>query len=340
MFTRKRQWSTELESAALLFVRLCVDLHRDQPLKDCLYHYKGAALTPSVQSLGKVVDELIRTAYERVEKPSKEKETDINTSDVKFLLAVLKIVLEILRPVTKLEFLYCKTANTALDICVRYKRKKEFTSICDELALHCNRLVDNVQTYLHDQHIQPGTVRAAVYLESPESANYQLFLRARQIEAAVMLEQWDDAMRGVDNYYKLRCITTVPLRTSFLKRFYEAVSDLFWAIGKPQYYSVAQVKLIQLSMLPGKVEPSYDSIRVYASNAILGALCASPATDASTDPENDVTKLSNAGGASSNVMQMLGDRDWDRNQAIQYLLGPLSRMKVDVYVEHLVCLTI
>ena len=72
---------------------------------------------------------------------------DVYLPALNFLWEVYKIILDIIRSNKAMLEIYNDTCRHAIDFCVKYQRKKDFTKLTDILSHHLNSIFENAEDF-------------------------------------------------------------------------------------------------------------------------------------------------------------------------------------------------
>jgi hypothetical protein len=256
---------------------------------------------------------MLRTA--NGDSPKQRAEADHASQWFNFFWGILLMVLDVVRNSFKLEHCYQKAAFLALDFCKQYGRKREPQRLGQLLSNHAYKMSGL-------KEISPGRFERSQVLDATEAAHTHLEVRLRQIEVSMSMGFFDLALQAAEDFHIFRTNSSVPIRSSVMRIFYELLAELLWKCNNYTLHSLAHYKLLQLRCLPSKVPPSFDEVAELTTRIVLSALCITP----SAPDLVRVPRLRNINEAESGRVKLFAE-----------LLGPFSAASREDYVELLVC---
>ncbi|KAH7831752.1 Translation initiation factor 3 subunit A [Monocercomonoides exilis] len=382
--SRRREWNKDLEEAAMIFVKLSVENRKDDLIKECLSQYKLSTQSSAPQSLGDVLEELLKQStdqYESAKAKATKKIADIRAKSsssqttttflsgipdeaitekinseivgpwARFLWNMYRFVLDMTKGNMKLDGIYQKTVNMALDFCKKENRKKELYYLCEQLSYHVQGVI-----------LFSGQASTAI-LQNQEGLHVQLMIRLNALEVALSMGLLADALVFVADFWQLRMASqkvngpsAVGIRSSVMRKFYELLSRLLWDAKEYGWYSQAQLKLLQLRLLPGKKPPTQEEAGIMISHIVLGAICSSHTahTEGSRNvvpPFSALNERTSSSTSSSSAFRqgttapfadglnvsvaLETEQDKDKVRLMTSILGPTTTMTRAEYISHI-----
>jgi translation initiation factor 3 subunit A len=171
-------WSPVFEQIMLVYLDLCLEIHRSREAKDGLHQYRNLSQSQAPGSLEKVIFYLMNNAEKAcsdakasvdaeqlanavvdeeadadglaaqsillstmsVDPAKSQRDSTLLLPALKFLWETYRAVLDILRSNSKLELVYHAAAQEALKFCRVYHRRSEFRHLCEMLRQHLGNL--------------------------------------------------------------------------------------------------------------------------------------------------------------------------------------------------------
>ncbi|GKY92816.1 hypothetical protein MPSEU_000251200 [Mayamaea pseudoterrestris] len=201
---------------------------------------------------------------------------------LKFLWEIYRTVLDILRSNSKLEHVYHKAAQNALQFCRNYKRRVEFRHLCEMLRSHLGNLRQyGIGDATADDFKANSKVRGWEGW-STESIELHLQTRFAQLETASDLHRYQEGFRTVEDIYNILQISQArkkPPKAKLMANYYEKLTTLFWVSENYLFHAFAAFKFYGLSREYNRgMTPEMKEMQ--ASAVLLAALCI-PQTQAS-----------------------------------------------------------
>lgn len=186
---------------------------------------------------------------------------------LKFLWETYRAVLELLHKNVKLEKVYHKTCEKAFKFCLEYNRVLEFRRLCDILRLQ----LSNLQR--QGSQLLGGSFTSRIQWDwTPESIETQLQIRFAQLEAATVLEQWNESFRTVEDIYSIMQQGKKAPKPRLMAVYYDKLTRIFWVSGNYLFHAYACFRYYNLYLECKKDIKSEDK-RALASCVLLSALC-------------------------------------------------------------------
>jgi len=300
---RRRMWSKTMEGIVLKLMELSVELRKPMMIKEALHKYRAMSMQSNVGSLEDVVRALVLMAEKRTEEARAAvlgdsdklvlgaedlEESAMETPEtllleaagaeqtadridrqqvvpwMRFLWDIYRTVLDIVKSHVKLEGVYHEMAVRAFSFCVRYTRFMEFRRLCDMMRQHLNTLIKYPRTQAND-----------VQISVPETVARHVETRFTQLQSAVDLQHWQEAMRTVEDIHLLLGMTKARPRASLMSTYYGQLVKVFWVSGNVLYHAHALNKQYTLSVKQNR-NLSAAAAQEMASRLMLAALCVPP----------------------------------------------------------------
>lgn len=300
---RRRMWSKTMEGIVLKLMELSVELRKPMMIKEALHKYRAMSMQSNVGSLEDVVRALVLMAEKRTEEARAAvlgdsdklvlgaedlEESAMETPEtllmeaagaeqtadridrqqvvpwMRFLWDIYRTVLDIVKSHVKLESVYHEMAVRAFSFCVRYTRFMEFRRLCDMMRQHLNTLIKYPRTQAND-----------VQISVPETVARHVETRFTQLQSAVELQHWQEAMRTVEDIHLLLGMTKARPRASLMSTYYGQLVKVFWVSGNVLYHAHALNKQYTLSVKQNR-NLSAAAAQEMASRLMLAALCVPP----------------------------------------------------------------
>lgn len=300
---RRRMWSKTMEGIVLKLMELSVELRKPMMIKEALHKYRAMSMQSNVGSLEDVVRALVVMAEKRTEEARAAvlgdsdklvlgaedlEESAMETPEtllmeaagaeqtadridrqqvvpwMRFLWDIYRTVLDIVKSHVKLESVYHEMAVRAFSFCVRYTRFMEFRRLCDMMRQHLNTLIKYPRTQAND-----------VQISVPETVARHVETRFTQLQSAVELQHWQEAMRTVEDIHLLLGMTKARPRASLMSTYYGQLVKVFWVSGNVLYHAHALNKQYTLSVKQNR-NLSAAAAQEMASRLMLAALCVPP----------------------------------------------------------------
>ncbi|KAL3311948.1 Eukaryotic translation initiation factor 3 subunit A, partial [Cichlidogyrus casuarinus] len=285
---RGRVWHKNLQDLMVLFVDLCVELRKNIYFRKVIYLYKSMVVQECPQSMELVLDHYlssIKKLTEEAHQKSKDAVLDIEDLDaldtpeslmlnavttegvqdrsdkailgpwLRFLWESYRLVLDLLRTMSKFEGFYYGIALEAYDFCIKYGRKNEFKKLTEALRVHSTR-----NQWQSNQ--QPP---------NPELQSLQIRIRMKQLDSAMDLEMYNDAFRAVEDIWGFFALSKKAGKSLVMKEYYTRISDLFFRSGSHLFHAAALLKLMNLSK-EHKKTITIEEITTQASQVLCAIL--------------------------------------------------------------------
>uniref|UniRef100_A0A5S6QNH8 Eukaryotic translation initiation factor 3 subunit A n=1 Tax=Trichuris muris TaxID=70415 RepID=A0A5S6QNH8_TRIMR len=267
-FSKNRVWSKCFEQIMHKYMELCVDLRRPHVAKDGLFQYRRMCQQINVKSLEEVVllflelgekkaaiaklesqgvAEEIAEDLDQAESPERlllsavsgegaqdRADRSILSPWLRFLWESYRQCLELLRNNAQVELLYHRVARLAFLFCLRYQRKAEFRKLSENLRTHLTQLQKHQQSHFN------------VKLTNPETIALHQETRILQLDVAIQLESWQEAIKSTDDVQQLFAISGRLPKGPNLASYYEKLALIFWKAKDSLYHAAALLKLFQL----------------------------------------------------------------------------------------------
>ncbi|KFD53469.1 hypothetical protein M513_05733 [Trichuris suis] len=267
-FSKNRVWSKCFEQIMHKYMELCVDLRRPHVAKDGLFQYRRMCQQINVKSLEEVVlaflelgekkaaiakaesqgvAEEIAEDLDQAESPERlllsavsgegaqdRADRSILSPWLRFLWESYRQCLELLRNNVQVELLYHRVARLAFLFCLRYQRKAEFRKLSENLRTHLTQLQKHQQSHFN------------VKLSNPETIALHQETRILQLDVAIQLESWQEAIKSTDDVQQLFAISGRLPKGPNLASYYEKLALIFWKAKDSLYHASALLKLFQL----------------------------------------------------------------------------------------------
>ncbi|VDP02185.1 unnamed protein product [Soboliphyme baturini] len=264
---KHRTWSKTHEVIMGKHLELCVELRKPQMAKDALFQYRRICQQVNVKSLEDVILAFLEQAEKKAEEAKQEshgmveevaEDLDQAESPEKLLLAAVsgegaqdradrsvlspwlrflwesyRQCLELLRNNIQMELLYHKVAKLAFQFCLKYQRKAEFRKLCDNLRAHLTQIQKSPQTHYN------------VKLSNPETIMLHQDTRLYQLDIAIQLESWQEAIRTTDDIQQLIYFSKRLLKPQSQASYYEKLSSIYWKANNKLFHAAALLKLFQ-----------------------------------------------------------------------------------------------
>ncbi|KAL0478807.1 translation initiation factor 3 subunit A [Acrasis kona] len=303
---RIKQWDERLEGVMKKFIELCVELRRGQDAKLAIIQYRTLCGTTNTNSLDDVLDLFLDLSEKRAQKAQNEaknvsldlendledevsesflmseisgeeikdrSDREIVTPWLKFLWETYRNVLDVLKSYAALESRYHDACQRAFKFCKRYKRKREFKNLSDILRNH----LTNVQRYATTATTSPFH---KITLSSPETLQYYLDTRFKQLSTASHLELWQEAYRSIEDIHRLLALSKDQVKPQQIIFYYEHLTKIYWNSENYILHSYALYKLFNLLLAQQQagvnVKKNEDfehlDLKVVASSLLLSSL--------------------------------------------------------------------
>ncbi|KRZ21452.1 Eukaryotic translation initiation factor 3 subunit A, partial [Trichinella pseudospiralis] len=267
-FPKNRVWSKCFEEIMNKLLHLCVEMRRPHVAKDALFQYRRMCQQLNVKSLEDVITNYLNYGEKKAQKAKAESQDlaeeveedfDLGESPERLLLSTVtgegtldrtdrsvlspwlrflwesyRHSLELLRNNTQLETLYHKVARLAFQFCLRYQRRAEFRKLADILRYHIQQVHKQSQNQF------------AVKLSNPETITLHQETRLVQLDVAIQLESWQEAIRSMDDIQQLIAFSRRSPKPSNLAIYLEKIALLFWKSNNVMFHAAALLKLYQL----------------------------------------------------------------------------------------------
>ncbi|CDW57659.1 eukaryotic translation initiation factor 3 [Trichuris trichiura] len=267
-FSKNRVWSKCFEQIMHKYMELCVDLRRPHIAKDGLFQYRRMCQQINVKSLEEVVlaflelgekkaaiakaesqgvAEEIAEDLDQAESPERlllsavsgegaqdRADRSILSPWLRFLWESYRQCLELLRNNVQVELLYHRVARLAFLFCLRYQRKAEFRKLSENLRTHLAQLQKHQQSHFN------------IKLSNPETIALHQETRILQLDVAIQLESWQEAIKSTDDVQQLFAISGRLPKGPNLASYYEKLALIFWKARDSLYHASALLKLFQL----------------------------------------------------------------------------------------------
>ncbi|KRX40110.1 Eukaryotic translation initiation factor 3 subunit A, partial [Trichinella murrelli] len=267
-FPKNRVWSKCFEEIMNKLLYLCVEMRRPHVAKDALFQYRRMCQQLNVKSLEDVITNYLNYGEKKAEKAKAEsqglaeeveEDFDLGESPERLLLSTVtaegtldrtdrsvlspwlrflwesyRHSLELLRNNTQLETLYHRVARLAFQFCLKYQRRAEFRKLADILRYHIQQVHKQSQNQF------------AVKLSNPETITLHQETRLVQLDVAINLESWQEAIRSMDDIQQLIAFSRRSPKPSNLAIYLEKIALLFWKSNNVMFHAAALLKLYQL----------------------------------------------------------------------------------------------
>jgi len=306
-----------LEPIMLQYLSLCVDLKKPYVAKEGLYQYKAMVQLTNVASLETVVRKYLKLSEEKTEAARLKSKSNVEEIDdldnlatpeglllsavsgedaqdrtdrailtpwVKFLWESYRQCLDLLRTNARVEKLYHEVAQQGFKFCLKYGRKTEFRKLCDNLRQHLTHIIKQQQ--------HGGQSPQAINLSSPESLGANLETRLAQLDAAIVMELWQEAYKAIEDIHGLMILSSRKLaKPHILANYYQKLALVFSKAGNFLFHAAALLKLFLLSKEQKKNLTKEESARM-ACQVLVAVLCsplptAHPEFDRFVETEKD-----------------------------------------------------
>lgn len=283
--SKKKTWSSPMESLILLFIELCIKLNKIKYLKEGLSFYRSLTQVSNIGSFILVltktkefVEEKFTKALKKFqginidladldeedtylffEEASESKEKEYLVLSQKFIWDTYKILLDITKTNSKLFSLYAQILKASFIFCRENKRTVEFKRLCDSVRNYLHTLIksEKRQNFLNKVQISHLDVLKIL-----------IQMRLNQIETATELEQWlesfktaEDIVYLIEKYEKHaleqdkskkgtgeRTKKSKKLNPLLKLEFYSNIEKLFWISNYPLYHSFANLLIRNIGL--------------------------------------------------------------------------------------------
>lgn len=266
---RYRTFSPELETLAIRFASIGVELRRAKQIKDVLVLYKIICQNVSVDAIQVFYTKLIEFSDEQVaslnnndisvddlELPNFNANQatvlsdadQLNLNKVKFCWEIYKCMLDLLKNNNKFETLFAIIAKKAFSFCIKFQRKAEFKRYGEFLRNSLNNMVKSSAS------VASGSAKSmyAVDLTAITSSAAQLEVRLAQLGAAVELRCWSESYRVLDDLQTLFNVAKKSLSPQVLFEYFDKVSAILLNSSNNDYFLFSAAALLKSLAVCGK----------------------------------------------------------------------------------------
>eukprot|EP01133_Synstelium_polycarpum_P005689 gene5689-6573_t len=333
----RNTWHPSLENVMSLYIRLCIDIPaanlKDQIpyIKDGLHQYR-ASLTSQKEfnstPLDNILKDLINRAYTKINditaahvEPATPVEGEAVSSEtpaeptleeklapsVKLLTEIYQILLDILKH-PKLEIIYQKIANQALNFCLKYERKKEFYRLGETLRNHVENLMKGQNQYL-----------------TPETIYIHIDVRFTQLNTATTLGLWQEAFKSIEDINTLFGLLAKP-KSPILASYYQKLSQIYWVANSHLLHAYALYKHLFYNKTYNTNFSQEDQL-LYSSVLLVAAI-SSPVQESNSG--SSLLAFDHQSQRNTNLASLLGLSAYPKREAF---LVEVRRMATNVYPE-------
>eukprot|EP00331_Platyophrya_macrostoma_P006711 CAMPEP_0176424382 /NCGR_PEP_ID=MMETSP0127-20121128/10808_1 /TAXON_ID=938130 /ORGANISM="Platyophrya macrostoma, Strain WH" /LENGTH=971 /DNA_ID=CAMNT_0017805437 /DNA_START=50 /DNA_END=2965 /DNA_ORIENTATION=+ len=317
--SRAKPWSQALEKIILLLIEISLKNKRTTTgsLSEPLRNYKISTQHNNIQSLEMVLEKYCSMSEEILEKTAKKmdyrkllddedlEESDnaelyINSvsqdsiSDKEELKAAWRLVWDTYRTTldsisrhNRLEALYQRTLEKALEFCKKYNRKNEAKRLFE--STHIN--LSNLLKYL-DPTQEQQKYAFPVDLSTPETNEIQITLRLNLLHYAYHFGLWQEAIKTLEDINKIMQKSEKAIKPKILSEYFENLAKMFW---KSEFYLYnAHAFFSHFSLCKSKSRLSTEELKAKSSYLILSVLSIPPIQaeqDQSDDARNKALTL-------------------------------------------------
>lgn len=272
MSKRLRFSQMNYESIMLRYITLAVNMRKGKYVKEALSQYRNQTIFSNLQSFELVIRRFVETAENKIpsgtnvtsevedldssdtpesmiEKilngddepdsthPSRIEGEDTTTPFIRFLWEAYRISLDIVRNNSKLESFYRFVAIKAFEFCGKFGRKTEFRRLCEVLRNHLIQITKGSSS--------SSTPHISISLLNSESMNMQMQIRFVQLNTAMQLEVWPEALKSIEDIYELLCLNKKgTVDHQLMIKYYEALTKIFRVSGNSLFHAAAWNKYL------------------------------------------------------------------------------------------------
>ena len=281
-------WNKQLELVMRRHIELCVELHKDQPLREALNGYRFVVMQVDVRHLEEAVKYVIKLAMEEIRAgeaaltatPTQEEEILTSLTGESFLSRCSRQKVD-----AALAFFFDAMKHCAARLnyaakltCSFHRCMKAIFEVCDEFGSRYPRARSQFDHFAdvsnkHFHALLTGQDRAS-FLSSEEHVENIMEVKLLQLRVATKLGLWRTVTQTIEEFRAVVNAVSAnnkPIRKQHQQRQFEMLSEIFRLADNAVFHAHCSIRNARLKMQIGDADK--NDIAITASQAVLAVLC-------------------------------------------------------------------